>query len=1164
MSFAYFTDVQKIYIAFYQRPADPAGLRYWAQRMEAAGGDQAAVIDAFANSAEATDLYGAINSTTIGAVVDALYLALFNRTPDAAGKKFYVDAFNAGTITAGKIALTVLNAASGDDAVSVQNKVAVANEFTQQVDGRELNDAGFGTGTAFNVTYSGNADVVAARDFLKAVTSSPSTVLNDSQITEALKTKIADATDPIHSQSGGNTFPLTDGVDNIQGTTGDDTIVAGPGSAGGVHTLGASDVLNGGTGTDKIIITSQATFVGETVVPRMTSVEQVFVQAVGAGTTTVNMINATGAQELWNDNSTGNVKITNLQEKATIGVKGGNGNNDYTVAAATAAARTGDLAIALDDANIDDLFVTKDGSNVAEGYASTTINAMGENAIGTLAVGSKLATVTVTGEGSVAVEDNLAATVRTIDASANTGGVDFNITNNTGNTTFTGGAGDDRINFGGTLDLNDKVDGGEGRDTLAVDNQNRIISNLQVSNVEVLELETLSGTLNAALIAGVDEVRVVNTLTDARGTAVVNGLTSDSTFATADGGDVQLNIKNAQVAGTNDTLNLETAMGTDTLFVQAAGVETVNYTQTDVGAVNSTVSFYDTDGVVDMEKLTIANNKGNNVNFNDLVNTIKTVDASAAMGSVNISITAGNKTNGVTITGGAGDDRLTGGDGKDIIVGGAGNDRIQGDANVGTAQITKVAVGATDVGDTYTLSINGTVVTVEATAGTGNNVEGLLAAAINGNAIITAQGITADASSGDLLINGNPNGTAFTVANTNSTNAAARAEISTIALTSGADDGDTYRVTIGSTGTAADKNYNTAFAADATPAQARAAIITTLNADAAFVGAGFTAALNGAGEIEVTGPVGNDFTLAINEQVPAAPTAQVDTITFDVADLDAGDIFTVTIGGVSANYTMTGSAGVDGVGVQNAVNAALGTTVTAAFVNKGGTAGLEANDQLTITADTAGTAFNATIKVNGAAAASTITTTTPNDPVTSLAATVTETQAALAAGANPNSPANLTVTQQQAPVLGGTAASDVLTGGEGKDTFVFIGQSSVAAGNMDTITDLNLGGAVANVGVDTIQLSAGTLGYGAFNASSLVNAGGAVTITGPTFSAALQGLFNAGGALDGALNNVGLFTYGADTYLIAANDVAGLDSNDIVIKVTGVTGTLDLSDLVIV
>lgn len=153
-------------------------------------------------------------------------------------------------------------------------------------------------------------------------------------------------------------------------------------------------------------------------------------------------------------------------------------------------------------------------------------------------------------------------------------------------------------------------------------------------------------------------------------------------------------------------------------------------------------------------------------------------------------------------------------------------------------------------------------------------------------------------------------------------------------------------------------------------------------------------------------------------------------------------------------------------------------------------------------------------------------------------------------------------------VLGGTASSDTLTGGAGNDTFVFVGQSGgwngTALTNMDTITDLNLGGAVANVGVDTIQLSSAVLGYAAFTSSSLVNAGTAVALTGPTFEAALQGLFNAGGALAGATNNVGLFTYGSDSYLIAASTTPGLDANDIVIKVTGVVGTLDLSDIAIV
>ena len=230
MAFAAYLDaVQKIYIAFYQRPADPAGLRYWAQRMDAAGGDQAAVIDAFATSPEAVALYGPIDASTIGTVVDAIYLALYNRAPDADGKKFYVDGFNAGTFTPGTIALNILNGASNDDAVAIANKLVVANQFTQQVDGRALTNPDFGIGSNFNVTYAGDADAVAARDILKAVTSSPSTVLNAAQVTTVLKDKIADPTDPIQGQTGGQTFDLKIGEDRLTGGDGNDTFIAGTG-----------------------------------------------------------------------------------------------------------------------------------------------------------------------------------------------------------------------------------------------------------------------------------------------------------------------------------------------------------------------------------------------------------------------------------------------------------------------------------------------------------------------------------------------------------------------------------------------------------------------------------------------------------------------------------------------------------------------------------------------------------------------------------------------------------------------------------------------------------------------------------------------------------------------------------------------------------------------
>ncbi|HWK51571.1 MAG TPA: bluetail domain-containing putative surface protein, partial [Steroidobacter sp.] len=61
-------------------------------------------------------------------------------------------------------------------------------------------------------------------------------------------------------------------------------------------------------------------------------------------------------------------------------------------------------------------------------------------------------------------------------------------------------------------------------------------------------------------------------------------------------------------------------------------------------------------------------------------------------------------------------------------------------------------------------------------------------------------------------------------------------------------------------------------------------------------------------------------------------------------------------------------------------------------------------------------------------------------------------------------------------------------------------------------------------------------------------------------------LFQANGWFEqsgsAATNAAGLFNYGDDTYLIAVGDQAGsgFGSDDYIIKVTGLTGTLDVSD----
>ena len=74
--------VQKIYVAYYGRAADPLGQSYWADVIDAANGDAASVINAFGTSAEATAIYGNLSSA---AAVNTLYNQLFGRDADVAG-----------------------------------------------------------------------------------------------------------------------------------------------------------------------------------------------------------------------------------------------------------------------------------------------------------------------------------------------------------------------------------------------------------------------------------------------------------------------------------------------------------------------------------------------------------------------------------------------------------------------------------------------------------------------------------------------------------------------------------------------------------------------------------------------------------------------------------------------------------------------------------------------------------------------------------------------------------------------------------------------------------------------------------------------------------------------------------------------------------------------
>jgi hypothetical protein len=150
--------VQKAYVAYYGRPADPAGLAYWAVRMDAEGQSLDAVIGAFGNSDEFNRRYGGLTHT---ALVTRIYQQALGRDPDPAGLDWYVTELQAGRRTLQSITLDVLNGATtAPDSTVVANRLDVAAYYTAKVAagcayGTEQDGAGIITGvTADPVTVA--------------------------------------------------------------------------------------------------------------------------------------------------------------------------------------------------------------------------------------------------------------------------------------------------------------------------------------------------------------------------------------------------------------------------------------------------------------------------------------------------------------------------------------------------------------------------------------------------------------------------------------------------------------------------------------------------------------------------------------------------------------------------------------------------------------------------------------------------------------------------------------------------------------------------------------------------------------------------------------------------------------------------------------------------
>jgi len=113
--------VQSLYLAYFGRPAEQAGLTYWTSQTNATV-DQ--ISAAFAQQPEYTSVYGSLSRAQ---TIQTLYNHLFNRTASDTEISYW----NASSdVSVDRMALALVNGATGNDAVNLANKVGIAQVLT--------------------------------------------------------------------------------------------------------------------------------------------------------------------------------------------------------------------------------------------------------------------------------------------------------------------------------------------------------------------------------------------------------------------------------------------------------------------------------------------------------------------------------------------------------------------------------------------------------------------------------------------------------------------------------------------------------------------------------------------------------------------------------------------------------------------------------------------------------------------------------------------------------------------------------------------------------------------------------------------------------------------------------------------------------------------------
>jgi Ca2+-binding RTX toxin-like protein len=550
-----------------------------------------------------------------------------------------------------------LNGNGGDDLFRV----------TGTGDGFDVIDGGLGsdtiTATANNavigLTSVTGVEAITAGGFtgVSILGSASANTLNFTGVTLTGITKI-------DGGAGNDTITGSAANDTILGSGDDDTIAAGDGNDNiqFTGTTNGFDIVDGGLGTDTIAALSNSTVIG---LSSVTGVE-----AISAGAFTGVTISGSANNDILN--------FGGITLSAITKIDGGLGNDVITgsIAADTILGSGGDDTLSGGDGN--DIFQYTGAANgfdsVTGGLGADTISALANSTViglsaitgvETISAGS-FTGVTIAGSANNDTLDFSGVTltaITLIDGGAGNDTIIGNVAVNTiqgsgGDDTINAGDGNDIIQYTGTANGFDAVDGGAGTgDTISALANSTVIGLSSITGVETITAGAFTGvyiagsgnadTLNFSAVtltaitrveggAGNDIITgntAVNTLWGGLGNDTIDGGSGNDIILGDEGDDILIG------GAGNDTIT--GGIGTDTVsYAYATANLTVNLTLTTA----QTVATGDADTITTIENV---------------------------IGGSGVDTITGTATANI-LNGGSGNDVLTGGLGNDTIIGGVG------------------------------------------------------------------------------------------------------------------------------------------------------------------------------------------------------------------------------------------------------------------------------------------------------------------------------------------------------------------------------------------------------------------------------------------------------------------------------------------------------------